>query len=50
MIGEVLTMKTAADFVTEIEKTIYFVPNYKYRYFRVQMYIIARNMILRGEY
>lgn len=43
-------MKTAKDIVTELEKTIFFVPRYKYRYIRVQMFVISRNMILRGEY
>lgn len=39
-------MITVKDLLAEIEKTIYFIPRYKYRYIRVQMYVIARNMLL----
>ena len=39
-------MITAVDLISEMEKSIYFVPHYKYRRIRVVMYMIARNMIL----
>lgn len=43
-------MKTANDLIDILEKEIYFVPHYRYRRIRVKMYVIARNMIYKGEY
>lgn len=43
-------MKTAKDLTYMLMEEIYFVPHYRYRRIRVVMYVIARNMIYKGEY
>ena len=43
-------MKTVQDLHSMLAEEIYFVPNYRYRRIRVAMYVIARNMIYKGEY
>ena len=43
-------MKTANDLIDILSKEIYFVPRHRYRRIRVAMYVIARNMIYKGEY